>query len=222
MNEKDLKTKKEICLALAVLNTFEIVWALVSEIITTKDWEEFAVVPVIGTAVSLIPTIILTVFAFKIKPEKFPVPLLISAFLSIFSGLTSLVFVLFSRFLPFGQSLTADEGFSVTAWISYILHCVFFGIFYFICAVAIRKQKKYSDGFTRSFIIAAGIVVVLNYISYIINVIAAKSGFPYLLIINVMESVLLILVVKYVEGMPEEQKSGLVNYPEAEEMTEGE
>ncbi|MBE6836014.1 MAG: hypothetical protein E7515_07185 [Ruminococcaceae bacterium] len=222
MNEKDLKIKKEICLALAIINTFEIVWSLVSEIASVKDWEEFAVVPIIGTVVSLIPTIILAVFAFKIKPEKFPVPLFINAFLSIFSGLTSFVFVLFSRFLPFGQTLTADEEFNVLAWISNVLISVFLGIIYIVCALAIKDQKKGSNGFTKTFIIVSSVFTVLYSVSYIINTVAAKGVFPTFFIIRILETVLLILVVKYVEGMPEEQKSGLVNYPETEEMTEGE
>ena len=103
-----------------------------------------------------------------------------------------------------------------------MLATVFLGIIYIVCALAIRDRKKGSNAFTKSFITVSGVFTVLYSVSYIINVIAVKKGFPTFFILHIIETVLLILVVKYVEGMPEEQKSGLVNYPETEEMTEGE
>ncbi len=223
MNEKDLKNKKIICYAIAFINIFKMVYAIVSKIITVDDMGDLsaAIYTLPGMLFSTVCGIILVVFALKKQPEKFVVLFYINAVGSLLSGVVTVGISLFSRISASGAVYSYADV-NRAAFVSNAIAHISLGFFYALCASAIQKQRKNGDGFTKAFVMVSGILVAAYIASSIINSIVNKQPFSWLYLIDITEYVLMALVVKYVGLTPEKQKSGLVNYPDPEEMTDGE
>lgn len=214
MNEKDLRTKNYLCIILAMLYIIEIVGEAILPEIGRQDG---FLLGVATSLISFIPEIVLVVFAFKKAPHKFVVPIYFIAAFRLLSAA-------FWAFLSFANGVS--EGLDVIMSMVDVdsrqavfvcLSAVIIAAFYFICARAILRQKNGGNGFSKMFLVTEFVLLALTIASDIIS-----YGFELIQLFGIIEKVVLIIIVKYVEDESVNTRGGLINYPEPEEMNEGE